>query len=179
MTIQQINITNLYGNAYQWQLNPNVNILVGANGTYKSTILNLIQYVNENTDVNWLRMTYNSPKLEVKLTKNQNISSFFTTNIDRLENENLEFIKKIIPTYNKFYQSSQGEKSLIEILAIKSNLIFLDNPENNLHVGWQRNLIKWIGELNPSGQIIMTSHSPCIMADWEEHITQVEDIKVN
>lgn len=37
MTIQQVKITNLYGNNYEWQLNPNVNILIGANGTYNLT----------------------------------------------------------------------------------------------------------------------------------------------
>ena len=43
MTIQSVSITNLYGNDYKWQLNPDVNILVGANGTYKSKILRLIK----------------------------------------------------------------------------------------------------------------------------------------
>lgn len=192
MTIQQVKITNLYGNNYEWQLNPDVNILVGANGTYKSTILNLIK--NKLVD----KENY----LDITLTFNQKPESYYLvtrTSWDAYKLYNVKdnnkfktFIDKITNTTyisDSYYgvtkrNLSLGEFRLIDLLSLtpldnnKQLVLLLDNPENNLHIDWQRNLIKWIRELNPTCQIIMTTHSPTIWYQgWIKSITHIENIK--
>ena len=180
MTIQSVKITNLYGNNYEWQLNPDVNILVGANGTYKSTILALISECNKESDL------YFFPPALVKIVKEENLSFQRVSNILRVNSKVIKFIRKNSPFQNEAYLSD-GEKALLSILNTAYHslnnqklVMFLDNPENNLHIDWQRNLIKWIRELNPTCQIIMTTHSPTIWYQgWIDSITHIEDIKIN
>lgn len=185
MTIQQVNITNLYGNNYKWQLNPDVNILVGANGTYKSSIIKLLKLDDYNIpkhSASYPDYLANCPNLEVEIVKDPIVEIELEAQAEDLNQRFLradKLIKEIIPNYKSYQECSQGQRSLLSIFAYKTDIIFLDNPENNLHIDWQRNLIKWIRELNPNCQIIMTSHSPCIMTDWENSIIQIEDIKVN
>jgi predicted ATPase len=190
MTIQQVNITNLYGNNYEWQLNSDVNILVGANGTYKSTILDLIK---AEVDENYYGICQafageEVPNIELQTTESDhhcitNHKNHLHSNVkDKVKFDSL--IKSII--LGKLPYSS-GERSLHNILAGAATktydqqlVLFLDNPENNLHIDWQRNLIKWIRELNPSCQIIMTTHSPTIFySGWIDKVTRIEDIKIN
>ena len=56
-------------------------------------------------------------------------------------------------------------------------VVFLDEPEISLHVGWQYELINMLTALNPSAQFIITTHSPSIFADgWGDKIMYMEDI---
>ena len=194
MTIQSVKITNLYGNNYEWHLNPDVNILIGANGTYKSTILQLIKSKLVDKE--------NYP--DITLTLEQKPQSYFLitrTNWDvyclynvRDNKEFKSFVDKITNTTyisDSYYgvakrSLSIGEFRLIDLLALaslnnnKQLILLLDNPENNLHIDWQCNLISWIRELNPDCQIIMTTHSPTIYYQgWIDKITKIENIKVN
>ncbi len=85
----------------------------------------------------------------------------------RLEDE-----KKILPCY-----LSSGEKQMLIILyssliarlryerTQKHTILFLDEPENSLHLGWQRKLIARIKKLDGSSQIIITSHGPAIIQE--------------
>ncbi len=63
---------------------------------------------------------------------------------------------------------SSGEKHILTFLAIimiqgsKRNFIFIDEPEISLNVKWQRVLLELFGQLVPSAQIIVASHSPAI-----------------
>jgi predicted ATP-dependent endonuclease of OLD family len=163
MTIQSVKITNLYGNDYEWQLNPDVNILIGANGTYKSTILALIKEANKEDDL------YLFGETKLLIVKEGNLKFKYDEPKYEIHSKVLELLTKIIPNCNEDWFPSDGAKCLINILNtvchISENqqlVLFLDNPENNLHIDWQRNLIKWIRELNPTCQIIMTTHSPTI-----------------
>lgn len=64
---------------------------------------------------------------------------------------------------------SSGEKHVlgifIETLFAESNSLLIDEPEISLHVDWQRMLISSMSQLNPSAQLILTTHSPEIMAE--------------
>jgi predicted ATP-dependent endonuclease of OLD family len=64
---------------------------------------------------------------------------------------------------------SSGEKHVlgifIETLFAESNSLLIDEPEISLHVDWQRMLISSMSQLNPSVQLILTTHSPEIMAE--------------
>ena len=221
MTIQSVKITNLYGNNYEWQLNPDVNILVGANGTYKSTLLNHIEIILWETKSNSFYALENyykrfntttiiknddvvidaskkySKNEQTKLRQSLANTLLYTkdSNLPNITDTNKHtFIKLInsIFTNNEItnnlsskYTLSTGEQSLYSLLLRAAHLpeksiVFLDNPEHNLHVDWQRNLIKWIKELNPSCQLIMTTHSPTIWYQgWINEVTHIEDIKVN
>jgi len=55
----------------------------------------------------------------------------------------------------------------------------MDEPEISLHVEWQHRLLELISDLNPTVQIILTTHSPAvIMSGWSDRVTDVEDIIV-
>ena len=104
--------------------------------------------------------------------------------------------KKIVRTENEIcvtqigerllpYQLSSGEKQLLAILLTvlvqdnKPYVLFMDEPEVSMHVDWQQQLIDLILELNPSVQIILTTHSPAvIMNGWMDKVTEVSDITV-
>ena len=84
------------------------------------------------------------------------------------------------------YQLSSGEKQMLAILLtvlVQDNeptVLFMDEPEVSLHIEWQKQLIDLILELNPTVQIILTTHSPAvIMNGWMDHVTEVSDILVN
>lgn len=81
---------------------------------------------------------------------------------------------------------SSGEKQLLTILMTvlledgEPTTLFMDEPEVSLHLEWQQVLIHNIRELNPSVQIILTTHSPAIiMNGWMDKVTEVSDITVD
>ena len=104
--------------------------------------------------------------------------------------------KKIVRTDNEIsfsqmgetlvpYQLSSGEKQILAILLTvlvedqKPYVLFMDEPEVSLHIEWQKKLIDLILELNPSVQIILTTHSPAvIMNGWMDKVTEVSDITI-
>lgn len=102
--------------------------------------------------------------------------------------------KKIVRTENEIrfsqigetltpYQLSSGEKQMLVILLTvlvedqRPYVLFMDEPEVSLHIDWQQRLIDLILTLNPSVQIILTTHSPAvIMNGWADRVTEVSDI---
>ena len=81
------------------------------------------------------------------------------------------------------YQLSSGEKQMLVILLTvlvqdeQSAVLFMDEPEVSLHIEWQQKLISMIRDLNPSVQIILTTHSPAVIMDgWMDAVTEVSDI---
>lgn len=83
------------------------------------------------------------------------------------------------------YDLSSGEKQLLYtfltvLLEEQQNyILIMDEPETSLHVSWQRKLIGSIKELNPNCQIIMTTHSPAIIAEgYHSFVTNIEDIRL-
>ncbi len=83
------------------------------------------------------------------------------------------------------YQLSSGEKQMLAILLTvlvedqQPYVLFMDEPEVSLHIEWQKRLIDLIVELNPSVQIILTTHSPAvIMNGWVDKVTEVSDITI-
>lgn len=78
---------------------------------------------------------------------------------------------------------SAGEKQLLIILLTvllekeKDYIVFLDEPEISLHIGWLYKLINMLVELNPHAQFFITTHSPGMFSDgWGEKIVYMEDI---
>ena len=80
---------------------------------------------------------------------------------------------------------SAGEKQLMLILLTvflmdeKPHVLLLDEPELSLHIEWQGKLIKCLRELNPSCQLIITTHSPSVFASgWQDRLVFMDEITV-
>lgn len=77
---------------------------------------------------------------------------------------------------------SSGEKQLLILLMEtllqkqKSTIYIIDEPELSLHVAWQRELVGSILKLNPNIQLIITTHSPEIVANYKHNIISMESI---
>jgi len=53
----------------------------------------------------------------------------------------------------------------------------MDEPEISLNIEWQETLLENIEKLNPSCQIIMTTHSPGILLNgWGQMVTEMDKI---
>ncbi|TWH68621.1 putative AbiEii toxin of type IV toxin-antitoxin system [Micromonospora olivasterospora] len=67
---------------------------------------------------------------------------------------------------------SCGEKQLLRILVetmmAGNNPIIIDEPELSMHIDWQRRLLSAMRTVNPDAQIIVATHSPEIMADYDD-----------
>ena len=81
------------------------------------------------------------------------------------------------------YKLSSGEKQMLVILLtvlVRDDdhcVLFMDEPEASLHIEWQQKLIGMIRNLNPSVQLILTTHSPAvIMEGWLDAVTEVSEI---
>lgn len=81
------------------------------------------------------------------------------------------------------YKLGSGEKQMLLILmtSLLQNrepfTLFMDEPEASLHIEWQQRLIDLVLKLNPSVQIILSTHSPAlIMEGWMSSVTEVSDI---
>ena len=78
---------------------------------------------------------------------------------------------------------SSGEKQLLIILLTalledgEEYILMMDEPEISLHISWQYQLLNWILQLNPSAQLILTTHSPSIFSDgWGDKAIYMDDI---
>lgn len=78
---------------------------------------------------------------------------------------------------------SSGEKYLmllflrVFLLDEQSSIVLIDEPENTLHIQWQRELIDTLRSLNPNAQYIITTHSPSLFGKgWGDKVVYVEDI---
>lgn len=75
---------------------------------------------------------------------------------------------------------SSGEKQFIIVLLTillqrnQESILIMNDPEISMHLDWQRNLIQ---NMNPNCQIILATHSPCIiMNGWEQLVTNISDL---
>jgi predicted ATPase len=77
---------------------------------------------------------------------------------------------------------SSGEKQLLiqflEVLLQEGRtLMFIaDEPELSLHVSWQENLLRTLRKLNKNAQLIVATHSPDIVSEFDEKIIEMKDV---
>jgi len=88
-------------------------------------------------------------------------------------------------------QLSAGEKQILIILltalilklrslsnADQHYLLIMDEPENSLHLRWQKLLIGYVRRLNENTQIIIATHAPAIIKKgWLKNTTELNQIK--
>ncbi len=99
-----------------------------------------------------------------------------------MTSDNKRFITA--PKKVQLAQLSSGEKQLLLILTTvflqeeHPNVLLLDEPEISLHLNWQDRLIGTIRSLNPNCQLILTTHSPNIIANgWADKVVFVQDLE--
>lgn len=83
----------------------------------------------------------------------------------------------------QLHDLSSGEKQLLLILLRvflleeKPAVVFLDEPEISLHIGWQQHLLDVLTTLNPNAQFFVTTHSPSMFGrGWGDKVIYMEDI---
>lgn len=82
----------------------------------------------------------------------------------------------------KLENLSTGEKQImLLLLKISNNIgrinIFMgDEPDLGMHIDWKSKLIKALHKLNPSMQIIITTHSPSVIEGWYENVKEISQI---
>lgn len=78
---------------------------------------------------------------------------------------------------------SSGEKQLlITLLTVflmdgKPGVVLMDEPENAMHIKWQRSLIDTLVKLNPNAQYIISTHSPSLFgAGWGNKVVYMDNL---
>lgn len=75
---------------------------------------------------------------------------------------------------------SAGEKNLLSFLvyatSMKEGVMFIDEPELNLHIEWQRELVATLRDIAPNVQLFMASHSPGIYAGYADKAPWFNDL---
>lgn len=84
-------------------------------------------------------------------------------------------------TFSLFNLSS-GEKQLLIIFGQallqdeNPHIYIADEPELSLHIEWQEQLVKNLKNLNPNSQIIFATHSPDIVAEYDDKVLKIEEL---
>lgn len=107
------------------------------------------------------------------------LKRFITDKVFSFENNGLKIDKNGDIPISKL---SSGEKQLL-ILFTEALLqrevpgVFIaDEPELSLHIGWQREILPAIRQLNPNCQLIVATHSPEVAGKYSDKILDMEDI---
>jgi predicted ATP-dependent endonuclease of OLD family len=80
---------------------------------------------------------------------------------------------------------SSGEKQLLlqfleVLLQEDKSLIFIaDEPELSLHLKWQEKLLKTLRSLNKNAQLIVATHSPEIVSEYDKNVVDMKEIVFN
>jgi energy-coupling factor transporter ATP-binding protein EcfA2 len=80
------------------------------------------------------------------------------------------------------FRLSSGEKQLVIIfgealLQEETPWVYIaDEPELSLHVAWQEKLTANLRKINPNAQIVFATHSPDIVAEFQDRIIPMEDL---
>ena len=81
-----------------------------------------------------------------------------------------------------FDRLSVGEKQMLVFLYKvyltdeQPYILFLDEPELSLYIGWQSHLIDIIRKINPNSQLFIATHSPNIFSrGWGSRVVHIED----
>ncbi|WP_196888835.1 AAA family ATPase [Aureivirga sp. CE67] len=125
--INDINISQIYKKIdFSWKLDENINILIGKNGSGKSTILKLIDgYINQNEKI---LNKYDFPKVNLKIKKNYENFDYDIQNIgeDNLVSSDIKSI--LISTFDNF----KDEPSLNE--KLKKLILEFGSYQRNINL---------------------------------------------
>lgn len=84
--------------------------------------------------------------------------------LDKLSSGNLYLIQRMVSMLGKMYSALVLSGKPLSELCLTPGLLLIDEAENHLHPKWQKTFINNILEIFPNLQIILTTHSPFIVA---------------
>lgn len=84
--------------------------------------------------------------------------------LEKLSSGNLLLIERIISLIGKMYSVFILNHKKIDDLFLTKGVLLIDEVENHLHPKWQKTFVDIIQSIFPSLQIILTTHSPFIVA---------------
>ena len=103
----------------------------------------------------------------------------FDVSLNNLSSGNLFFIQRMVSLLGKMYSVAVlNGKPYNEVLNTKG-LILIDEAENHLHPKWQKTFLDNIFSIFPNVQIILTTHSPFIIASYPDANIFVCESKVD
>lgn len=91
----------------------------------------------------------------------------FEVSIDKLSSGNLYLLQKLVSMLGKMYSFHVLNKTPLTELCNAPGILLIDEAENHLHPKWQKIFLPSIQKLFPKLQIIVTTHSPFIVASVE------------
>lgn len=179
----------LFKEGFEIEFHRNVTIVVGENGTGKSTIL---KYLADNIGFSLnggnINNSYNGygtiSKIEgFKLTWNIKTRKGFFFRSDTFDEfyKYIENNRDILQFYNgKFSELSHGQAFLKLFKRFNSGLFLLDEPESALSPQNQLALMRLIYDLekDDKSQFIILTHSPILMMYPNAEIYQILDEKI-
>ena len=87
--------------------------------------------------------------------------------LDKLSSGNLYLIQRMVSMLGKMYAVNVLHDKPLKELCKAPGLLLIDEAENHLHPKWQKTFINNILAVFPNLQIILTTHSPFIVASVE------------
>ena len=148
-----MSIEKILKNDTVYKLDPRVNFIIGLNGSGKTTLL---EHIYNEYRLEDLSMVY------IKQDK----QSLLIRGVD----------SRRVPLKPFRSQGLRDLYNLFRVVVLNMpDVLFLDCPENNLHISIQRDLIKKLLIVHPTMQIICATHAPEIVADFDhnKHIIHV------
>ena len=87
--------------------------------------------------------------------------------LEKLSSGNLYLVQRMVSMLGKMYAVNVLNSKPLEELCQAPGLLLIDEAENHLHPKWQKTFINNILTVFPNLQIILTTHSPFIVASVE------------
>jgi predicted ATP-binding protein involved in virulence len=84
--------------------------------------------------------------------------------LDKLSSGNMYLIQRLVSMLSKMYSIHVLNETPIETMLETEGLLLIDEAENHLHPKWQKTFLHNILDIFPNLQIILTTHSPFIVA---------------
>jgi predicted ATP-binding protein involved in virulence len=88
-------------------------------------------------------------------------------NLQQLSSGSLYIIQRLISLLGKFYSVFILNNISIDRFFDTTGILLIDEAENHLHPLWQKRFIGMVQDFFPNLQIILTTHSPFIVASVE------------
>ncbi|MFP4505361.1 MAG: AAA family ATPase [Cyclobacteriaceae bacterium] len=99
--------------------------------------------------------------------------------LDKLSSGNLYLIQRMVSMLGKMYSALVLSGKPLSELCQTPGLLLIDEAENHLHPKWQKTFVNNIQAIFPNLQIILTTHSPFIVASVENARIYVCESKVD
>lgn len=172
---------SLFGKEVKFPINNKISIIIGKNGTGKTKLLELLfdYYKEKNEEV-----LYFPEYRKFEFTKEDVLN--VKTMLDMMNNnifkeyditeKNIEMIIKFLPNKGEFISSGKAQiiNFICKIVLSKNPIVMIDFPETNLDISSRETLIDNLLSLNIKKLIVVT-HDPVIVSDYENCIVQIED----